>query len=76
MQLRQSKLFDKVESIILKLSLTQEMQEDSDPQPSDKDHPPSLGYSDLLQQHDTSPVDLRSTQEDVVSKYLSSARWG
>ena len=46
------------------------MREDSDPQPCDKDHPPSLSHSDLLQQNGTPPVDLPSTQEDVVSKYL------
>ena len=46
------------------------MREDSDPQPSDKDHPPSLGYSDLTQQNDTPSVHLSSTQENMVSKYF------
>ena len=53
-------------SIILELSFTQEMRGDSDPPPS-KDHPTSLSNSDSLQQHSTSPVDLQSNQEDVVS---------
>ena len=56
-----------LKSIILKLSFTQEMRRDSDPQPRDT---ASLSHSDLNQQNGTPSVDLPSIREDMVSKYF------